>query len=76
MTLLPCAHSADTWVTVPAHLTLGIRRADGAAAVRCTRCKVAERYQGTMKDLGRWVSDVTSRHERCETRLIAGEAAE
>lgn len=76
MTLLPCPHNAADWVTVPAHLTLGIRRADGAAAVRCTRCKVAERYAGTMRDLGRWVSDITGRHERCETRLIAGEAAE
>lgn len=76
MTLLPCPHNAADWVTVPAHLTLGIRLADGAAAVRCTRCKVAERYAGTMKDLGRWVGAVTARHERCETRLIAGEAAE
>lgn len=75
MSLLPCPQSSD-WVTVPAHLTLGIRLADGAAAVRCTRCKVAERYAGTMRDLGRWVGAVTSRHKRCETRLLNSEAAE
>ena len=53
-----------------------IETTDGAAAVRCTRCKVAERYAGTMKDLGRWVGAVTARHERCETRLLNNEAAE
>ena len=25
MTLLPCAHNLDEWVTVPAHFVLGIR---------------------------------------------------